>query len=109
MTRTDIMGQTAKLSRLPERFASSRHCTKGISSCPSSATLAGRRAARDSDYVREQDATVTAFYASNVQVYLSNAQTSTFCETLEGLPHTSGSWFIGNKGMQQFPAKLKNC
>jgi len=52
---------------------------------------------------------VTAFYASNVQVFLSNAQTSAFCETLTRLPHASGSWFIGSKGMQRFSEKLKHC
>jgi hypothetical protein len=52
---------------------------------------------------------VTAFYVSNVQVYLTNEQTATFCETLAGLPYSSDTWFIGSKGMQRFPAKLKAC
>ena len=110
MTNTDIMGQTRSFLASPERFAVVKALHERNLVVPVVGDFGGTHTLRGiSDYVRGRGATVTAFYASNVQVFLSNTQTSTFCETLAGLPHTSGSWFIGSKGMQRFPAKLKNC
>ena len=110
MTSTDIMGQAGSFLASAERFEVVKALHERNLIVPVVGDFGGTHALRAvADYVREHDATVTAFYASNVQVFLSNAQTSTFCETLARLPHTSGSWFIGNKGMQRFPAKLKTC
>jgi hypothetical protein len=110
MTRTDIMGETRSFLASAERFALVKQLHERNLVVPVVGDFGGTHALRAiADYVRGRDAIVTAFYGSNVQVYLSNAQTSTFCETLAGLPHSSQTWFIGNKGMQQFPAKLKNC
>jgi hypothetical protein len=110
MTTTDIMGQTRSFLASAGRFALVKALHERNLIVPVVGNFGGTHALRGiSDYVRGRGATVSAFYGSNVQVYLSNAQTSTFCETLAGLPHTSGSWFIGSKGMQRFPAKLKDC
>jgi hypothetical protein len=110
MTRADIMGEPRSFLASPERFAAVKTLHERNLIVPVVGNFGGTHALRGiSEYVRGRNATVTAFYASNVQVYLSNAETSTFCETLAGLPRESGSWFIGSKGMQRFPAKLKNC
>ena len=110
MTRTDMMGQTRSFLASAERFAVVKSLHEKNLIFPVVGDFGGTHTLRGiSDYVRGRGATVTAFYASNVQVFLSNAQTSTFCETLTGVPHTSGSWFIGNKGMQRFSEKLKHC
>ena len=104
------MGQARSFLASAERFAFVKRLHEHNLLVPVVGDFGGTHALRGiSDYVRRQGATVTVFYASNVQVYLSNAQTSTFCETLAGFPHTPGSWFIGSKGMQRFPEKLKNC
>jgi catechol 2,3-dioxygenase-like lactoylglutathione lyase family enzyme len=110
MTRQDIMGHTGSYLSSEERFA----FVKGLHArnlvVPVVGNFGGTHTLRRiSEYVRRHDETVTAFYGSNVQVYLSNEQTATFCETLAGLPHTSDSWFIGSKGMQRFQEKLKAC
>ena len=110
MTREDIMGHTGSYLSSEERFAFVKALHTRNLVVPVVGNFGGTHTLRRiSEYVRQHNETVTAFYGSNVQVYLSNQQTSTFCETLAGLPHTSDSWFIGSKGMQRFPAKLKNC
>jgi hypothetical protein len=110
MTREDIMGHTGSYLASEERFAFVKALHVRNLVVPVVGNFGGTHALRRiAQYVRQHGETVTAFYGSNVQVYLSNEQTSTFCETLAGLPHTSSSWFIGSKGMQRFPAKLKTC
>jgi hypothetical protein len=110
MTKVDIMGEARSFLASAERFAVVKKLHEQNLIVPVVGDFGGTHALRGiSDYVRERGATVTAFYGSNVQVYLSNAQTSTFCETLAGLPHTQASWFIGSKGMQRFAVKLKAC
>ena len=110
MTREDIIGHTGSYLSTEERFGFVKALHARNLVVPVVGNFGGTHALRRiSDYVRQHNETVTAFYGSNVQVYLSNAQTATFCETLAGLPHTSDSWFIGSKSMQRFPAKLKTC
>ena len=110
MTRTDIMGQAGSFLASPERFAVVKALHERNLIVPVVGDFGGTHTLRGiSNYIRARGATVSVFYGSNVQVYLSNTQTSTFCETLAGLPHASGSWFIGSKGMQRFPEKLRSC
>jgi len=110
MTREDILGHTGSYLSSEKRFAFVKALHARNLVVPVTGNFGGTHTMRRiSEYVRQHNETVTAFYGSNVQVYLSNAQTSTFCEMLAGLPHTADSWFIGSKGMQRFPAKLKNC
>jgi len=110
MTSTDIMGQTRSFLATAERFEVVKALHEKNLIVPVVGDFGGTHTLRGiSDFVGRRGATVTAFYASNVQVFLSNAQTSAFCETLTRLPHTSRSWFIGSKGMQRFSEKLKHC
>jgi hypothetical protein len=110
MTRQDIMGHAGSYLSSEERFAFVKALHARNLVVPVVGNFGGTHTLRRiSEYVRQHDATVTAFYGSNVQVYLTNEQTATFCETLAGLPYSSDTWFIGSKGMQRFPAKLKAC
>ena len=59
--------------------------------------------------VRQHRAVVSAFYSSNVEVYLNREKLAVFCRNLAMLPYNWQTWFIGSKGMQRFPAKLKAC
>ena len=68
--------------------------------------IQGRRVG---DFIRRHETTVSAFYASNVEVYLRRAQMPAFCANLASLPHTWDSSFIENKGMRRFESKLKAC
>jgi hypothetical protein len=110
MIKEDILGHARSYLSSEERFAFVKDLQARNLVVPVVGDFGGTHALRrTSDYIRKRNATVSVFYASNVQVYLSNAQTSTFCETLAGVPFEPDSWFIGSKGMQRFPAKLKSC
>jgi len=61
------------------------------------------------DYVRERHDVVSAFYASNVAVYLTNEQTRVFCENLATLPAARDAWFIESKSLRTFDSKLRAC
>ena len=64
---------------------------------------------RVGEYVRQRRSVVTAFYSSNVEVYLSNQQMAVFCANLASLPYESGTWFIGSKGIRPLQSKIQNC
>lgn len=61
------------------------------------------------EYVRRRSDAVSAFYGSNVGVYLNNQQTRVFCENLASLPAAGTAWFIEGDGVRSFASKLKNC
>jgi hypothetical protein len=61
------------------------------------------------DYVRERHDVITAFYASNVAVYLTNEQTRAFCGNLAALPASGDAWFIESKSLRTFASKLRAC
>ena len=42
------------------------------------------------DYARQRGSVVSAFYSSNVEVYLTNQQMTVFCANLAALPYESG-------------------
>ena len=61
------------------------------------------------DYVRERDDVISAFYASNVAVYLTEEQARAFCRNLATLPAAGDAWFIESKSMRTFASKLRAC
>jgi hypothetical protein len=61
------------------------------------------------DYARQRASVVSAFYSSNVEVYLTNQQMTVFCTNLAALPYESGTWFIGSKGLRPLTSKVKAC
>jgi hypothetical protein len=61
------------------------------------------------DYVRGHSEVITAFYASNVAVYLTNEQARAFCGNLATLPAARDAWFIESDAVRPLSAKLKAC
>jgi hypothetical protein len=69
----------------------------------------GGAISRVGEYVRLRGSRVSAFYGSNVEVYLTRRQTAVFCTSLASLPADARAWFIGGRGAQPFSAKLRTC
>ncbi len=110
MTAIDISGQAGSYLATEERFTFLKNLHTKNRIVPVVGDFAGPLAIRSvGDYVRQHAATVSAFYGSNVEVYLSRQQTAAFCRNLAGLPYFSRTWFIGSKGMRAFPSKLETC
>jgi hypothetical protein len=65
--------------------------------------------ARIGEYVRRHDSHVSAFYGSNVEVYLSKPQMASYCDSLASLPVEWRTWFIGGRGAQPLASKLRTC
>ena len=55
---------------------------------------ARRRSARSAAYLKAHDATVGAFYLSNVEQYLQDGKWSAFCRNVATLPLDASSTFI---------------
>jgi hypothetical protein len=64
---------------------------------------------RVGDYIRANGLVVSAFYASNVEVYLTRTERRTFCASMETLPYDEGTHFIGNRRLVTVPEKLQAC
>ena len=64
---------------------------------------------RIGDHVRARSDVIRAFYASNVGVYLTNAQMRMFCGNLATLPVASGTLFIESKRVRPLSARLGAC
>lgn len=64
---------------------------------------------RAGDYVRDHADVVSAFYGSNVGVYLNSQQTRAYCRNLAALPASPDSWFIESDGVRTLTSKLSVC
>jgi hypothetical protein len=64
---------------------------------------------RVGDYTRQRGSVISAFYGSNVEVYLSRDQIVTFCGSLATLPYNSRTSFIGSQGLEPLTSKLQTC
>jgi hypothetical protein len=64
---------------------------------------------RTGDYIREHGEVVSAFYASNVEVYLNRDKTRAFCANLTLLPFNWQTWFIGSKAKRPLRLKITDC
>jgi hypothetical protein len=64
---------------------------------------------RTGDYIRQHREVVSAFYSSNVEVYLNREKAGLFCRNLALLPYNWQTWFIGSKGKQPLRLKLAAC
>lgn len=60
-------------------------------------------------YVRQHGSTVSAFYSSNVEVYLSNRQMNAYCRSLAELPVDDRTSFISNKWLRSFTSRVRAC
>jgi hypothetical protein len=61
------------------------------------------------EYLRARGGIVSAFYGSNVEVYLSKDEFRAFCENLRTLPVGTRSRFIGSKRHRSFATRLETC
>jgi hypothetical protein len=64
---------------------------------------------RVGEYVRARAASVTAFYGSNVGVYLNQQQARAFCGNLAGLPAHARASFIERDGVRSLAGKVRDC
>jgi hypothetical protein len=65
--------------------------------------------ARVGDYVRQRGSRVSAFYGSNVEVYLTNHQRAAYCTSLASLPAMTGAWYVGGRGAVTLATRLRTC
>jgi hypothetical protein len=110
MTATDTRGLPRSYLASEDAFAFVKDLHARNLIVPVVGDFAGPDAIRRvADYIRQHEAMVNAFYASNVEVYLTREKTRAFCGSLATLPYHSRSWFISNKEVRSFASKLKSC
>ena len=110
MTAPDVRGEHRTYLASEQAFAFVRGLHAKNLIVPLVGNFAGPTTIRRvSDYVRSHGASVSAFYSSNVEVYLNREGVAAFCGNLLALPSASRTWFIGSKRMIPMVAKLKSC
>jgi len=110
MTAKDLAGRGRSYlaTEVAFAFVKALHTSNAI--VPVVGDFAGPSALRRvGDYIRQQQQRVSAFYSSNVEVYLTRDERRAFCATLATLPHDSRTWFITAKALQPLSAKLNAC
>lgn len=110
MTMPDLWGNPQSFLANEAAFAFVRTLHTRNLIVPVVGDFAGPHAIRQvGEYLRAQGQTLAAFYASNVEVYLTRTQRRTFCANLETLPHDDGTHFIGNRRLLPLRDKLQAC
>ena len=110
MVARDVGGQPRSYLATDESFAIVKQLHERNLIVPVVGDFGGPEAIRRvGAYVREHGSRVSAFYGSNVEVYLTRPQTAAFCASLAALPFDSGAWFIGNRGALPISYKLRTC
>jgi hypothetical protein len=110
MTATDLSGLSRSYLATEEGFQYVKDLHARNLIVPVVGDFAGPTAIRRvAQYTREHQAIVSAFYASNVEVYLNRAKLTAFCANFATLPHDSETWFIASTRMEPFRWKLRSC
>jgi hypothetical protein len=110
MTATDLSGRTSSYLATEDSFTFLKDLHARNMIVPVVGDFAGPHAIRRAaDHIRLHGGRVSAFYASNVEVYLNRQQTAAFCGNLATLPYDARTWFIGSKGMRSLASKLEAC
>lgn len=60
-------------------------------------------------YARDHGAAITAFYGSNVDIYLTRAQRHTFCSVFATLPFADDAWFLDGRGRRPIEREIEAC
>jgi hypothetical protein len=95
MTSTDKNGQNWSFLATEENFEKVRAMQLKNLIIPLTGDFAGPKTLRAiGNYLKEHDATVAAFYVSNVEQYLNKDQTARFRANVSSLPVTSASVLI---------------
>ena len=110
MTGTDFRGVARSYLATEDAFTYVKEMHAHNLIVPVVGDFAGPHAIRRvGEYVRQLGHSVTTFYASNVEVYLTRDQRRTFCASLATLPHAESTYFIGSKSLQTLTSKLETC
>jgi hypothetical protein len=110
MSARDVTGQARSFLASDDafRFVKALHTRNLI--VPIVGDFAGSRALRHvGGYVRARRGLVTAFYGSNVGVYLTKDGMRAFCRNLGALPASRNTWFIDSDSVRSLTSKLKTC
>lgn len=110
MTQPDIDGRSRSYLASEAAFAAVKTLQARNLIVPVTGDFAGPTTIRGvGEYVRQHRGTVSVFYGSNVEVYLSDQKTLAYCANIASLPYTATTWFLDSRSMKRFPAKLKTC
>ena len=110
MTSSDVFGERGSYLASDETFAFVKDLHARNLIVPVVGDFGGPTTLRRiAEYVRQHGDVATAFYGSNVEVYLNREKTAAFCANLATLPYAWNAWFIGSKGRQPLRAKLATC
>jgi len=110
MTARDVTGRSRSFLATEEAFRFVKDLQSRNMIVPVIGDFAGPSAIRRvGHYVRQRAERVTAVYASNVGIYLTNQQTRAFCANLGSLPAAPGAWFIESSRLRSLDAKLGTC
>lgn len=110
MTSLDLYGEPRSYLASEETFGFVRDLHVHNRIVPIVGDFSGSHALqRLADQLRARGTVVTAFYASNVEVYLTKEQSAQFCSNLGALPSSAGAWFLDSRGLRSLAAKLEAC
>jgi hypothetical protein len=110
MTAKDVSGQHRSYLSSEDTFSFLKRLQTANLIVPIVGDFGGPSALKGAgEYVRQHRQIVTAFYASNVEVYLNREKTAAFCRSLIGLPHDWNTYFVWSKGKQPLRLKLAAC
>ena len=110
MTATDFRGEARSYLATEDAFTYVKDLHAHNRIVPIVGDFAGPHAIRRvGDYIRQQGLFVSAFYGSNVEVYLTRSQRRTFCASLATLPYDETTSFIDSRRLQTLSAKLDGC
>ena len=110
MTTTDMWGNPQSYLATEESFAFVKDLHTRNLLFPIVGDFAGPHAIRRvGDYIRAHGLTLSAFYASNVEVYLTRSERRRFCANIETLPYDDDTHFVGNLRLLTMAGKLQAC
>jgi hypothetical protein len=108
MTAVDLAGTPRSYLATEESYAAVRDLHARNLIVPVVGDFGGAGALRRiGEYLGHRGAVIGAFYASNVEVYLTNRQRAEFCRSLAALPRDGDSWYIGSRDIRRLSAKLE--
>jgi hypothetical protein len=110
MTVADLRGNSQSYLASEESFTYLKELHARNHLVPVVGDFAGPDAIREvGDFLHGRQLLVSAFYASNVEVYLTRDQRRTFCASLAALPFDDATYFIENRRLLTMPEKLDGC
>jgi len=110
MTMPDLSGQTRSFLADDESFRIVKDLHHRNAIIPLVGDFGGSGAIRQvGAYVRQHEDVISAFYGSNVAVYLTNQQMHAFCTNLAGLPVVRKTRFVDSKSVIPFSERLEAC